>query len=162
MVDCFFHSTSVGLVQRKALSPNGAPVYEAYAKPTASYYPYSEKFPSNDKTLFSFTVPDSGMFIWVTVHLKHHRDWIPNPAPGSALEFLLWSSKYCYTYYWEFSTYVYVDLAKGGVMVAPGYMFSTLESDAPVPELIEAHTRAEYAHMRISFSTASVCVVLLS
>ncbi|KAG8701459.1 hypothetical protein FRC09_005355 [Ceratobasidium sp. 395] len=138
MVDCFFESSSVDIVQRSS----DIVVYEAYARQTRPlYHGYEEKFPPNDKTLFSFMVPNSGMFIWLTVHLKHHRDWVPNPAPGSALEFSLWN-----------------ELAKGGVIVAPGYMFSTDERDAPSSDEladVRAHARSEFAHMRISFSSAS-------
>ncbi|KAG8743958.1 hypothetical protein FRC10_011032 [Ceratobasidium sp. 414] len=138
MVDCFFECPLIGFVQRESPLPNGPPIYEAYAKPTGVlYHGYGEKFPQDGKTLFSFTIPNSGMFIWVTVYLKHHRDWVPNPAPGSALEFLLWD-----------------ELAKGGVLVAPGYMFSTDERDFPMSDEL-AHARSEYAHMRISFSSTS-------
>ncbi|QRV87930.1 aminotransferase class I and II protein [Ceratobasidium sp. AG-Ba] len=144
MVDCFFECSSIGVIQRNNSLHNGAPVYDAFARPTGSvYHSYDEKFPPSGKTLFSFTIPNSGMFIWVTVYLKHRRDWVPVPAPGSALEFLLWS-----------------ELAKGGVMVAPGYMFSTDESDVPTStELASIHARSEYAHMRLSFSSASGSVL---
>lgn len=138
MIDCIFESPLVGLVQNRALSLGGTPVYDAYPKSTKSFYhSYDEKFPSGDKPMFSFSIPDSGMFLWVKVHLKYHRDWVPNPAPGSALEQRLWT-----------------DLAEGGVIVAPGYMFSTDESDTPVVESTEADARAEYGHLRISFSSA--------
>ncbi|KAG9127833.1 hypothetical protein FRC07_008476 [Ceratobasidium sp. 392] len=140
MVDSFFECSSINIVQRRSSLLNGANVYEASAKPNEHlYHGHDEKFPSNDRALFSFTIPNSGMFIWVIVHLKHHRDWVPNPAPGSVLEFQLWN-----------------ELAKGGVVVAPGYIFSTDENDVPTSdELLNVHARSEYAHMRISFSSAS-------
>lgn len=95
MIDCIFESPLVGLVQNRALSLGGTPVYDAYPKSTKSFYhSYDEKFPSGDKPMFSFSIPDSGMFLWVKVHLKYHRDWVPNPAPGSALEQRLWTGKH--------------------------------------------------------------------
>jgi hypothetical protein len=43
-------------------------------------------------------------------------------------------------------------------MFAPGYMFSTEEDDTPSDEgFAESHLRSEYAHMRVSFSSATVC-----
>ncbi|KAG9092195.1 hypothetical protein FRC06_000201 [Ceratobasidium sp. 370] len=137
IVDCFFECPSIGFIQRNSPLLHGPPIYEARAKPTEILHAYGEKFPQSGKTLFSFTIPNSGMFIWVTFHLKHHRDWVPNPGPGSALELLLWD-----------------ELAKGGVLVVPGYIFSTDERDLPTSnELTRA--RSEYAHMRISFSSVS-------
>ncbi|KAG9094722.1 hypothetical protein FS749_011948 [Ceratobasidium sp. UAMH 11750] len=138
LIDYFFECPSMGF-QRKSSLLNGLPAFEAYAKPARILHAYGEKFLHDGKTLFSFTIPNSGMFIWITVHLKHHRNWVPNPAPGSALEFLLWE-----------------ELAKGGVLVAPGYIFSTDEHDVPtLNELTRAHARSEYAHMRLSFSRIS-------
>lgn len=95
MIDCLFESSLVGLVQNRALSLGGTPVYDAYVKTTKSvYHSYDEKFPSGDRPLFSFSIPDSGMFLWVKVYLKDHRDWVPNPPPGSPLEQRLWTSEF--------------------------------------------------------------------
>ncbi|KAF8607804.1 PLP-dependent transferase [Ceratobasidium sp. AG-I] len=136
MIDCLFESSLVGLAQNRGLSLGGTPVYDAYAKTTKSIsHSFDEKFPSGDKPLFSFSIPDSGMFLWVKVHLKYHHDWVPNPPPGSPLEQRLWTN-----------------LAEAGVVVAPGYMFSTDENDMPVIESTEAEARAEYGHLRISFA----------
>ena len=139
MVDCFFEHLGLRLTENHALSQTGATVYDAYARPFGCmHHGFEEKFPSNDQTLFSFSIPNSGMFLWIKVHLKHHRDWVPHPAPGSALEFKLWT-----------------DLAEAGVIVAPGYMFSTDDRDMPASAASKMHSRAEYAHMRISFSSAT-------
>ena len=157
MIDCLFESSLVGLAQNKALSLGGTPVYDAYAKTTKSiYHSYDEKFPSGDKPLFSFSIPDSGMFLWVKVHLKYHRDWVPNPPPGSPLEQRLWTSKH-FILRVSRKLIGFVELAEAGVVVAPGYIFSTDETDVPVLELTEAEARAEYGHLRISFAYVEVC-----
>ncbi|KAJ1308692.1 hypothetical protein OPQ81_004383 [Rhizoctonia solani] len=95
--------------------------------------------PSREKVLFSFSIPNGGMFLWIKFHLKNHRDWVPHPAPGSALDVKLWT-----------------DLVEAGVMFAPGYMFSTDENDTPTDESVgQVHLRSEYTYMRVSFSSAS-------
>ncbi|KAH7343754.1 pyridoxal phosphate-dependent transferase [Rhizoctonia solani] len=143
MLDSLFEASSsgLGLTQNFGLSQGTVRAYDAYAKPTGvSYANLDEKLPSRDRTLFSFVVPNSGMFLWIKFHLKNHRDWTPHPIPGSPLEVKLWT-----------------DLADAGVLFAPGYMFSTDEEDIPPPDesVAESHLRSEYAHMRISFSSAT-------
>ncbi|KDN51005.1 hypothetical protein RSAG8_00634, partial [Rhizoctonia solani AG-8 WAC10335] len=142
MLDSLFEASSsgLGLAQNHGLSQGAVRVYDAYVKPTGVLYgSLDEKLPSRDKTLFSFAIPNGGMFLWIKFYLKNHRDWTPHPAPGSALEVKLWTN-----------------LAEAGVMFAPGYMFSTDEEDAPSEESVaEPHLRSEYAHMRVSFSSAT-------
>ncbi|CCO26439.1 Aromatic amino acid aminotransferase C56E4.03 [Rhizoctonia solani AG-1 IB] len=142
MLDSLFEASfsGFGLAQNHSLSQGGVAVYDAYAKPSGFMHGISdEKLPSRGKTLFSFSIPNAGMFLWIKFHLKNHRSWVPRPAPGSALEVKLWT-----------------DLAESGVMFAPGYMFSTEEDDTPSDEgFAESHLRSEYAHMRVSFSSAT-------
>ncbi|CAE6427770.1 unnamed protein product [Rhizoctonia solani] len=142
MLDSLFEASSsgLGLALNYNLSQGAVRVYDAYVKPAGIMYSdLDEKLPSRDKTLFSFAIPNGGMFLWIKFHLKNHRGWVPYPAPGSALEVKLWT-----------------ELVEAGVMFAPGYMFSTDEEDAPSEEsFAEPHLRSEYAHMRISFSSAT-------
>ncbi|KAB5595415.1 Peptidyl-prolyl cis-trans isomerase-like 4 [Ceratobasidium theobromae] len=141
LVDCVFETSSLGLrlVQGDVLLQGGVPIYEAYTKVTSSLcHNYNEKPSSHDKPLFTFTIPTSGMFLWVDIYLKHHRDWIPHPAPGSPLEVKLWN-----------------ELVDGGVLFAPGYIFSTDEGSVPGQSSSEAGPRSEYTHMRICFSNAT-------
>ncbi|CAE6412922.1 unnamed protein product [Rhizoctonia solani] len=142
MLDSLFEASfsGLGLTQNHSLSQGGVAVYDAYAKPSGFMHGISdEKLPPRGKTLFSFSIPNAGMFLWIKFHLKNHRSWVPRPAPGSALEVKLWT-----------------DLAESGVMFAPGYMFSTEEDDTPSDEgFAESHLRSEYAHMRVSFSSAT-------
>ncbi|CUA70154.1 hypothetical protein RSOLAG22IIIB_00502 [Rhizoctonia solani] len=142
MIDSLFEASSsgLGLAQNHGLSQGTVKVYDAHVKSTGVLYDnLDEKLPSKDKTLFSFAIPNGGMFLWIKFHLKNHHDWVPHPGPGSALEVKLWT-----------------DLAEAGVLFAPGYMFSTDEEDAPPDESFgEPHVRSEYAHMRVSFSSAT-------
>ncbi|KAG8759189.1 hypothetical protein FRC11_002411 [Ceratobasidium sp. 423] len=142
MLDSLFEASSSGLgvAQNYNLSQGGIIVYDAYVKSTGTLCgSLDEKLPSRGKTLFSFSIPNGGMFLWIKLHLKNHREWVPHPAPGSALEVKLWT-----------------DLAEAGVMFAPGYIFSTNEEDTPSDKgFAEPRLRSEYAHMRVSFSSAT-------
>ena len=118
----------------------GCTVYDAY--PKAGHL--SEKF--GQVKYFSFVAPSGGMFIWVRalcashwqlglmyIQLKFYFDSHPEFGNKSAetLEMQLWD-----------------ELAKAGVLVAPGWFFSAdMES---IPD-------GKYeGHYRISFSTATV------
>ncbi|ELU45810.1 peptidyl-prolyl cis-trans isomerase-like 4 [Rhizoctonia solani AG-1 IA] len=143
MLDSLFESSSssgLELVQNHGVSQETAAVYDAYAKPNGVLYDsLDEKFPPKGKTLFSFSLPNAGMFLWIKFHIKNHRDWVPHPTSGSKLEVKLWT-----------------DLAEAGVMFAPGYMFSTDEDDSPSHEgFVESDLQPEYAHMRVSFSSST-------
>lgn len=135
MLDCLFESPLVGLVQKKDLSTSEVPVYYAYAKSPGFLNGYDNNFLPSDEPLFGFSSPNSGVSLWVKLHLKHHRDWVPNPALGSTLEHRLWTV-----------------LAERGVVVSPGYMFSSHRSNAATPEVANADTQAECGHMRLAFS----------
>ncbi|KAF8709556.1 Cyclophilin-like protein, partial [Rhizoctonia solani] len=143
MLDSLFESSSssgLELVQNHGVSQETVAVYDAYAKPNGVLYDsLDEKFPPKGKTLFSFSLPNAGMFLWIKFHIKNHRDWVPHPTSGSKLEVKLWT-----------------DLAEAGVMFAPGYMFSTDEDDSPSHEgFVESDLQPEYAHMRVSFSSST-------
>ena len=93
MLDCIFESSYVGVLQSLDIASGAAPVYDAYAKPTGSFDAHERKPLSSDEPLFSFSSPDSGMFLWVKVHLQNHSDWVPNSDSISTLEHRLWTGK---------------------------------------------------------------------
>lgn len=51
---------------------------------------------------------------------------------------------------------LFIELVDGGVLFAPGYIFSTDEGSVPGQSSSEAGPRSEYTHMRICFSNATV------
>lgn len=157
MLDCLFESPLVGLVQKKDLSTSEVPVYYAYAKSPGFLNGYDNNFLPSDEPLFSFSSPNSGVSLWVKLHLKHHRDWVPNPALGSTLEHRLWTGKRVASTNRASVTNRYLVLAERGVVVSPGYMFSSHRSNAATPEVANADTQAECGHMRLAFSAVEVC-----
>ncbi|KAF8298290.1 PLP-dependent transferase [Clavulina sp. PMI_390] len=67
------------------------------------------------KVLLSFVSPNAGMFIWFKVHLYNHPLYASTPpptTPADSLEYKLWT-----------------DLAFGGILMAPGWVFGT-DADA--------------------------------
>lgn len=126
----------------------GYTVYDAYSKPEH----LSEKFSTFGQVkYFSFVAPSGGMFIWVSayarvlsatfllisIQLKIYFDSHPEFRKKSAetLEMQLWE-----------------ELAKAGVLVAPGWFFSADQENIP---------DGKYeGHCRISFSTATVRICL--
>lgn len=150
MLDCLFDSSHVGLVQSRDLLSSGAPVYDAYAKSTGSFSTCNKDSKIKDKLLFSISSPSSGMFLWVKMHLHHHRDWVPSGSI-SILEHRLWTGKFVVRGKHISATDSPSALAEGGVIVAPGYMFSADQDST-------ANTPAKYGHMRLSFSSVEVCL----
>jgi len=86
----------------------------------------SEKF--DRKIMFSFVPPTSGMFVWLKLHFEN----VPSSAQDESLEVQLWTQ-----------------LAKAGVLVAPGWFFST-------DILSGSHSNNGQGHFRISFSNAEL------
>jgi aromatic amino acid aminotransferase I len=88
----------------------------------------SEK--SNEKRsgnhVFSFVPPTSGMFVWLQLNFEAHRDL--KDLGQETLEMKLWTA-----------------LADGGLLVGPGYIFSSNQS---------SESSSYPGHFRISFSDA--------
>jgi len=103
----------------------GCTVYDAYPKTGG----LSEKYGSFGQTkYFSFVAPSGGMFIWLKFYFDSHPE--SGKKPAETLEVQLWE-----------------ELAKGGVLLAPGWFFSADQENI--------HNGKYEGHYRISFSTAT-------
>jgi len=103
----------------------GCTVYDAYPK-TGDF---SEKYGTFGQTKhFSFVAPAAGMFVWLKFYFDSHPEFGKKSA--ETLEMQLWEK-----------------FAKGGVLLAPGWLFSADQENPP---------DGKYeGHYRISFSTAT-------
>ncbi|KAI0340764.1 PLP-dependent transferase [Trametopsis cervina] len=98
----------------------GLDVYEYRTKSVGM----TEKFRS--KKLFSMVPPDSGMFLWLTMHFSNANSF--KEGEEETLEVQLFEK-----------------LAKSGVLVSPGWLFASTD------DIIEAGS----GHFRLSFSNAT-------
>ncbi|KAG8886707.1 hypothetical protein FRB99_004359 [Tulasnella sp. 403] len=140
----------------------GNKVYVARDKrPSWTLEPKLEEKKGKD-TWFTFIPPTSGMFIWVRVHLVNH------PAYGKSLDDPT-----------SLEAQLFDKLARSGLLVGPGWIFSTrVDENIPIPppELSgrpitvprlsgrkhgdpsgdpEDHDDNKYAHFRLAFASAS-------
>jgi len=104
----------------------GRDYYLASTKSSAKQI--SEKF--DRKIMFSFVPPTSGMFVWLKLHFEN----VPSSAheEDESLEVQLWTQ-----------------LAEAGVLVAPGWFFST-------DILSGSRPNDGQGHFRLSFSNAEL------
>ncbi|CAL1700165.1 unnamed protein product [Somion occarium] len=121
IIDCFaeeFHlRSSIGTTGIW----NGLEVYDLYAKPKRNASGL-EKFDFGPK-LISFVPPTSGMFIWLKINFRTHPSF--KEGDEEPLE-----------------TQLFIKLAEGGVLVAPGWFFAATDNVLDSGE----------GHVRISFS----------
>jgi len=122
LIDCLDDEFDLQLSSARNGLWEGCDYYLASAKSSSTQM--SEKVSS--KTMFSFVPPTSGMFVWIKLHL----DNVPpsRHADDESFEIQLWTN-----------------LAKAGVLFAPGWFFST-------DTVTGSHSTDGQGHFRISFS----------
>ncbi|KAG1755732.1 pyridoxal phosphate-dependent transferase [Suillus lakei] len=124
-IDCLAEEFHLHAVPAVAGVWEGCIVYQASSKVKKSTN-MTEKYSTQNRTMFSFVPPVAGMFVWMRLHLDQH----PSFAPGDedTLETKLWTK-----------------LAENGVLFGPGWMFAA-------NALAEDSDNNDSGHFRVSFS----------
>lgn len=121
----------------------GCTVYDAYPKIGT----LSEKFGAFGQVkYFSFVAPSAGMFIWVSVSCSSRRQL---GLTRTQLKFYFHSHpEFGKTSTETLEIRLWEELAKAGVLLAPGWMFSANQENTPDGK--------HEGHYRISFSMVTV------
>ncbi|KAG0709595.1 pyridoxal phosphate-dependent transferase [Suillus ampliporus] len=126
-IDCLAEEFHLQAVPAIAGVWQGCIVYQASSKVKKSNS-ITEKYPIQNRTMFSFVPPVAGMFVWMRLHLEQHPSFTPEDE--DTLEIKLWTK-----------------LAKNGVLFGPGWMFAA-------NLMAQTSGNTDSGHFRISYSNA--------
>ncbi|KAF9247270.1 pyridoxal phosphate-dependent transferase [Melanogaster broomeanus] len=124
IIDCFSEEFQIQIGPSTTDMWSGCTTYHAARKQAGRDH---EKYPLQNRTMFSFVPPVAGMFIWIKLHLDQHPSYVPGSEDSLEMK-------------------VFARLAESGVLFAPGWIFSAAAMGGSTKEIP--------GHFRLSFSLA--------
>ncbi|KIJ20218.1 hypothetical protein PAXINDRAFT_166331 [Paxillus involutus ATCC 200175] len=122
IVDCFSEEFNLQIGPSTTKVWSGCTTYHAALKQAGGH---NEKYPFQNRTMFSLVPPVAGMFLWIKLHLDQHPSYTPEREETLEMQ-------------------LFAQLAEDGVIFAPGWIFSAATMAGSGDETP--------GHFRISFS----------
>ena len=135
-VDCL--AEEFDLLPAPASAVHGAQAADDHVM-VLSGYPRGSALKEKTRPLMSFVPPSSGMYVWIQLHFGD----VPDKKDEKTGTVLTPERQF------------FDRLAEGGVLVAPGWIFSPLEK-----QVLSMSADRQIGHMRLSYTPADVSVVL--